>query len=323
MLFLFREMRTFILSILLFTLLACNNDDPIDVEANNQIEVLTPSYTRFDIQSEIDLFDLIDTNRISKVLQEVSGIVNGRKNTDVVYMHEDSGNSANVFVYDKKGNFKGIFSLVGINNRDWEDIAIGVGPIEGETYIYVADFGDNSAVRSSVRIYRFVEPELSIDDLASEFQKDISDYDIIEYQYPDGPRDAETLMLDALSKDLIIVTKREPFVHVYTLAYPQNLEVMNEAVFYGQLPLKRIVAGDISPDNTQLLLKDAGAIYLWNIEEDGPIKTMFNTIPERVKYIPEVQGEAVGWEHDGKGYFTISETDGGRAEPILYHYRLK
>lgn len=316
-------MRKFIVILLTLSTLACNKDDVDNEGTSDQKHELEPSYTRFDIVVKSDRYELHSANIISRELDEISGIVNGRKNTSLVYVHEDSGNSASVYAYDKYGVFKGLFSLVGVNNKDWEDIAIGPGPIEGETYIYVADFGDNAAVRASVIIYRFPEPQLNENDFTSEFQKNITNFDIIEYQYPDGSRDAEALMLDTETKDLIIVTKREPFVHVYALPFPQKTDAVNKAIFYGNLPLKRIVAGDISPDNTQLLLKDYGAIYLWNIEENGPIRTMFNTIPEKVEYSPEVQGEALGWEHDGNGYFTISETDGGRAKPILYNYKIK
>lgn len=312
-----------ILFYILLILSACTKEkEKSDNNTSDQNEELIPNYSRFDIVSNNDLYTLNDSNIISKRHEEVSGIINGRKNPNLVYVHEDSGNNATLYAYDKKGVFKGNFSLTGINNKDWEDIAIGPGPLEGETYIYIADLGDNSAVRSSVLIYRFPEPKLSNEDLASDFQKNISNFEIINFQYPDGPRDAETLLIDAITKELIIVSKREPYVHVYSLPFPQKMNEMNEAIFHGKLPLKKIIAGDISPDNSQLLLKDEGAIYLWNINNEGPINTIFNNTPQKITYIPEVQGEAICWEGDGKGYFTISETD-KRADPILYHYRLR
>lgn len=290
-----------------------------DVEEEDT--VLSPSYSRFDI-TDNDEYELYQDNILSFKLNEASGVVSGRKNPDWVYIHEDSGNGNVVFVYDKSGNYKGYFALTGINNRDWEDIAIGPGPIEGETYIYVADFGDNNAGRSFVRILRFIEPKMdpSKNNL---FTLSITDVDVLSYKYPDGPRDAEALLLDPLTKDLMIVTKREPRSHVYTLPYPQSTTTVTTAIFHGTLPFRRVLAGDISPDGKQLLLKDDGAIYRWFIEENNPVQTLFNQVPERLIYIPEVQGEAVGWDNDGKGYFTITEVDKHLVDPILYHYRKK
>ena len=43
-------------------------------------------------------------------------------------------------------------------NRDWEDIALGNGPVAGTNYIYLADIGDNSIDSSQYYIYRFAEP---------------------------------------------------------------------------------------------------------------------------------------------------------------------
>ncbi len=152
------------------------------------------------------------------------------------------------------------------------------------------------------------------------FTKNISDFDIIDYKYPDGARDAETLMLDVHSKDLIIVSKRDPQVRVYTLPYPQKVGEMMTADFRGFLPLKRMLAGDISADNSEILMKDDGTIYHWNTEDNDPVKTLFKQKPTKVSYIPEEQGEAVGW--DKNGYFTISESRSS-VHPTLYYYQRK
>ena len=281
--------------------------------------VLEAEYTRFDVQDNTD-FSLYDSNIIDYDLKEISGLVTGRKNQDVVYVHEDSSNRNVVFVYTKEAVHLGNIVLFGTTNRDWEDIAIGPGPIEGVNYIYVADFGDNNSVREWVRIHRFPEPDLPASD-GEPFEIIVDDYETIKYQYPDGPRDAETLLLDPFTKDLFVVTKREVFVHVYQLPYPQANEGYSEIHFRGQLPLKTLVGGDISQDGQQILIKSYGTIYHWNVEDENPVNTLFSQTPTSVEYIPEVQGESVGWTSDGLGYFTITETDKHEAEPILYYYR--
>lgn len=300
---------------------ACKDKETPKAETKNEqaSAIFESTYSRFDIMQN-DAYQWKTADTIDYNLREISGIVSSRKNNNVVYVHEDSGNGAVVFVYTKSGIFKGTLRLTGVTNRDWEDIAIGPGPIDGETYIYVGDIGDNGAIRASCRIYRFVEPIFSANDLTSTFAKNISDFDIIDYQYPDGARDAEALLIDQKSKDLILVSKRDPLVQVYSLPYPQKIGEMSTATFHGKLPLKRILAGDISADNTEILLKNDGTIYHWFTEEDDVVKTLFHQQPTALAYIPEEQGEAVGW--DENGYFTISESRSSAA-PVLYYYQRK
>ncbi len=276
-------------------------------------------YDRFEPVEMTD-FSLYDSNIIAPIQYEISGVVSGRKNKKVVYMHEDSSNRIVVFVYDYEGRLLGELVLTGTINRDWEDIAIGPGPVDGVDYIYVADFGDNKSVREEVRIYRFPEPDLPAADYDNPFKMTVNDIETITYQYPDGPRDAETLLLDKRTKDLIVVTKREARVHVYTLPYPQAAEGYADIEFNGYLPFKSIVGGDISPDGNEILIKDYGAIYHWTVEDNDPVKTMFKQVPQKPEYIPEVQGESLGWNAEGSGYFTITEIDNA-ANPILYHYK--
>ncbi len=279
-----------------------------------------PQYNRFDPLESIE-FSLFNESIISKKLIEVSGIVSGRKNKNVVYMHEDSGNRNVVFVFDTTGVFLGEIILVGVQNRDWEDIAIGPGPKPGINYIYVGDIGDNRSGRPHLFIHRFEEPSFTIDE-NNPFRIEVDEFNTIKYEYPDGPRDAETLMIDPKTKDLIIVTKREVNVHVYQLPYPQRTDGNNATIFFrGKLPFRTIVGGDISPDGNEILIKDYGAIYHWVNEIDDPIATMFEQIPNSVEYVPEVQGESLGWTWRGDGYFTITETEKINADPILYHYK--
>ncbi|MCC5918340.1 MAG: hypothetical protein JJU02_13555 [Cryomorphaceae bacterium] len=294
-----------------------DENETLDVPAP---PIFEPQYTRFDPIESYD-FSLFNENLITKNLIEISGIVSGRKNNGVVYMHEDSGNRNVVFVFDTTGVFIGELVLVGVQNRDWEDIAIGPGPKEGINYIYVGDIGDNRGGRPHLFIHRFEEPDFEYNEHGP-FKMEITDFETIKYQYPDGARDAETLMIHPQTKDLIVITKREVNVHVYQLPYPQKTNGENATIFFrGQLPFRTIVGGDISPDGNEILIKDYGAVYHWTGVASNPIASMFENAPTSVAYVPEVQGESVGWTWRGDGYFTITETEKIDAEPILYHYK--
>ncbi|NLT76895.1 MAG: hypothetical protein GXX98_10255, partial [Planctomycetes bacterium] len=62
------------------------------------------------------------------LIQEASGLVASRKNPGVLWVHNDSGDTARVFAIDTRGNLLGVCSVTGAKARDWEDIAIGPGP---------------------------------------------------------------------------------------------------------------------------------------------------------------------------------------------------
>ena len=92
-------------------------------------------------------------------LQEISGIIASRKNHDVLWVHED-GPQTSVVAINTSGRLLGTLTLTGVQTVDWEDIAIGPGPVAGVDYLYIADIGDNLAERSSITIYRVPEPAM-------------------------------------------------------------------------------------------------------------------------------------------------------------------
>ncbi len=303
-----------LITLLLF--LGCRKEDSLKAP---KPEVLEAVYSRKDVE-DYHSFSLFRENILTVALPEASGIVSGRKNNYAVYIHEDSGNRPVVFVYDTLGNYLGDIVLVGATNRDWEDIAIGPGPVDGETYIYVGDIGDNKSAREYLTIYRFAEPTISSANKKSGFRIEISEFSTIKFRYPDGARDAETLLIDPATKDFIVITKREVNVHVYQLPYPHSTNGFTNIYFRGQLPLKTIVGGDISPNGKELLLKNYGEVYHWYVNGDV-VRTLFDDSPVTIEYIPEVKGEAIGWTSTGDGYFTTTETEKHAADPILYHYK--
>jgi hypothetical protein len=319
--------KTFCLVLLPLMLLSCNKDDetvavltPLPSDADTT--VFAAQYSRDTLKTNPS-YSLFAEPHLTYKLREASGLVTGRTNKGLVYIHEDSGNRHVVFVYDTLGTYLGDIVLVGATNRDWEDMAIGPGPEKGKNYIYVGDIGDNRSVRSHLTIYRFVEPIIDLDTITIPFKLEIADYSTITYQYPDGPRDAETLMIDPKNSDLIVISKRDVKVRVYIIPYPQNTQEHAINYFKGALPFRSIVAGDISPDGKKMIIKDYGRIYHWHVDKSvTALSSLFSVTPTIVEYIPEVQGEALGWTQCGQGYFTTTEAANHAADPILYHYKI-
>jgi len=187
-------------------------------------------------------------------LNESSGIAASAAHTGIYYVHNDSGDTSRFFAIDAQGKLKGVYyfdgdhSLSALGVKDCEDIAVGTGPEAGASYVYIGDIGDNNAVRKYITIYRIKEPALP----SSAATPANTIAGALYLKYPDGPRDAETLMADPVEKLLYIVSKREDSVRIYTT--PLNFNPGDTVVLTSRGSLfvegsgteKWITAGDIS-----------------------------------------------------------------------------
>lgn len=216
-----------------------------------------------------------------------------------------------------KGKHLGTFYLENCEARDWEDIAIGPGTVDGSSYIYIGDIGDNNAKYAVKYIYRFKEPTVSLDVPPQDHI--IQDIDILRFRYPDGKRDAEALMIDPLTKDYYVISKRELKVKVYKSKFPQPLTSIDILKCVDTLDVAMIVAADISPSGLEIIMKNYHAIYYWKRHSGEIIAKTLKRKPEKLPYVKEPQGEAVAWDSEGSGYYTISE-EGGVDPCHLYYY---
>lgn len=258
----------------------------------------------------------------NKQLDEISGISASGIMHDIYYVHNDSGDTSRFFAINPDGRLRSVIYFKGdVNNpqgvADCEDIAVGPGPVKGKSYVYMGDIGDNDAQRKYITIYRIEEK--------SSWAKDSLIHAAavpVHYKYPDGPRDAETLMIDPVERQIYIVSKRADSVTVYTtpLNFKANDTLMLtkrcKLFFNGFRPFKWVTAGDISKDGQQVLLKSYVKVYYWKRQGNEPVWKTLQRKPAELPYQEEKQGEAVGFTPDGKGYYTTSE---GVFAPIYYY----
>jgi hypothetical protein len=253
----------------------------------------------------------------NKKLDEVSGLATSINNPGLLWTHNDSFNGAQVFLVDKDLKVKLTCNLAGIENRDWEDIAVGPGPEAGKNYIYLGEIGDNLAQYRYKIIYRFEEPALS----DSTDQITINNPNKIIFRLPDGKKDTETLLVNPKTKDIYIISKREEPVHVYELKYPQSTSDTIIAKDVATLPLTQIVSGDFSADGKEVLLKNYKNVYYWTVDTSKPISESLQQPAKVLPYEEEPQGESITFARDGSGYYTISEKNAGKKSFLLFYKR--
>jgi hypothetical protein len=289
---------TILFYIFLFKLTSCKDPEPsVGLSANFSA---TPTVNR--IQPD-------------NVLLEASGLVHSIKQEGVLWTHEDSGQANDLILITDNGQIKGKYRL-SVPNFDWEDMAIGSGPVANETYLYLADIGANDNARDLRAIYRFAEP--------ASLSAPVPAIDAIVFRFPDGGFDAETVLLDPLTKDIYIVTKFLAKANLYRLPYPQAINKAITAEKMGEMSIGGdLTGGATSTDGKELIVRSYTGIYYWQRQTGETFsQTLLRKYDKSLPYVFEPQGEAVCFEKTGKGYFTLSEI--GKASMVnLYYYERK
>ena len=257
----------------------------------------------------------VSEGAVSKKLAEASGLVASVANPGYYWSHNDGENPAEVFLIDEKAKIVMTCKLANVANRDWEDIAVGRGSQEGKSYLYVGDIGDNLSQYPYKMIYAFVEPALSEGDQV------ISKFDTIVFELNDGVRDTEAMMIDPMTNDVFIISKREDSVRLYRMNVPAKRGDTLQAEFKTKLPFTKIVAGSISADGTEVLMKNYDHLYYWKRFDAESIPDLLLRKPIELNYLQEAQGEAIAWTRDGAGFYTLSETVKNFKGNLIYYKR--
>jgi hypothetical protein len=253
-------------------------------------------------------------------IDEASGMADSRSQPGNIWIEQDSGSPAELALLGYDGVVKGKLAIPGVENRDWEELAMGPGPRDGVNYLYIGEIGDNNAQYPFCQIYRLPEP--------ASLQTPATQVERINFRYPDGPRDAEAMFVDPQTKDIYIISKREPNVHLYRLPYPQNINEVTVAQAYGELPsfgqgLPAYVTGAaISPDGNEIIVRTYSTLFYWKRKAGESIADVLqNGSSRQLPYRLEPQGEAICFDKDNKGYFTISEKASASSVNLYYYAR--
>ena len=279
------------------------------------------SYTTNDTQ--------VDTSRFAQPRQvgtmtdpgliESSGLAPSRRNPGYLWTEEDSGNPNEIQLLSQAGTLVARFTIDGAANRDWEDMAVGPGPVAGETYIYLADIGDNKLRYPEKIIYRFPEPGITGQILP--YTGHVTNAETIRLTLPDGPQNAEAILVDPVTKDLFILSKSDRS-ELYRATYPQSLSQSTLMTRQLVMPFDKVTSAGISPDNREILIRTYGQLFYYPRQSGESVVDALKRTPKRIPLANEPQGEAVGWAIDGSGYYTTSEKPDANPQAI-YWYRRK
>lgn len=251
-------------------------------------------------------------------MNELSGLIASKKYTGKFWTHNDSGDSARVFLIDEKAQLKAVFNLEGINAVDIEDIALF--QYEGRNYIVLADIGDNRAVRASIQLYVFEEPSYYEEGGAHLVSRD--DIRVLNLAYEDKPRDAEAIFIDPVDLTCYLITKRDLNVGVYSIPIATLKD--KDSVLLSRsasLPITFVTAADISRSGKYILVKNLTHVFLWKRKIGQTVLQALNHPYRQVSYEAEPQGEAICFAERDDVFYTISERVLG-LDAYLYRYTI-
>lgn len=274
------------------------------------------------------------------MLDEVSGLVASRRHRGVIWAHNDGSERPGLFALGDDGADLGFHPLMLDGVVDVEDMAMISGS-EGDE-ILLGDIGDNGASRSSIRMYRFAEPDPAV--IAP-----IADVEVLEYTYPDQAHNAEVVLVDDVNRSVVIVTKEQrrvdgipaelgPTAPSFVFEGPLDIggDESVELALVGTLdaplletrtvadpphPISRFglgglpTGGDVSADGALIALRTYETVWVWPRQAGTSVAESLASDPCQARVAPENQGEAVAFRDSM--LITVSEG----VNPFLFELR--
>lgn len=257
-------------------------------------------------------------------LRQASGLAASRNNDRVLWTHNDAGDGARIFALDVTGQSLGTYQLNGFSQTDYEDIAFGPGPVTNVLYLFLGDIGDNNAGRNSIVVYQIPEPAVYPGQAASPPTRNLKGVRAIELTYPDGPRNAEAMLVDPITGDLFIASKEPGLSRIYTATRAQ-LDAGSPIVltFVREIAFDVASGAAISPAGDEIILRQENLARLWQRAPGQNVGAALGGAPVDIPVVgtpTEENGEAIGFDPLGRGYYTLSDSTG--TQPLYYFERV-
>ncbi|WP_026415106.1 hypothetical protein [Actinomadura oligospora] len=232
----------------------------------------------------------IDDDRIT----ESSGLAASAAHPGVIYTHNDSGGTAQIFAVGPDGGVRAVLTLAGAKNRDWEAVAMGRDD-RGRPAIFVADIGDNlGGAWPYATVYRITEPDV----LRSQTVEPTA----FRFKYAGGPRNAETMMIDPRTNRLYVASKLFSGA-LYEAPAKLSTSGFNKLRKIGDAP-PFATDGAFAPDGRHFVIRTYFGARVYAMKPDGtPGDSHSIPLPS------QEQGESITFTPDGSSLLTGSEGD--------------
>ena len=254
-------------------------------------------------------------------ISEASGIARCLHQKDAIWLHNDSGDSARLFLVGLDGKTRAVVTLNIERPIDWEDMCSF--EVDGEKWLLIGDTGDNQRIRSkterSCELLLMKEPEIK----AGDGSVVVATADVISriaFQFPDGPEDCESLAVDTQTNEILLLTKCAP-QKCQLFRLPLSTKKGQQKLIaepIASLAVPFATSMDVASDNQSLVIVNmfSGALIrrgkdeTWTAACQKPITVL--TLPA------QPQCETVCFEPSGTSVLVNSE----RSQQPLWRIRL-
>ena len=284
----------------------------------------------------------VSVGNLSTTYTEYSGLSNPNKvqNKEYLWAIEDGATNYVLALNRNTAALSGKWTVTGMTTTDVEDCTSCL--VNGIPYLFLCDTGDNGNARSTIKIFRIIEPTITGSDGT------VSTYTEIICQFPAGNlpshKDVETVLADPDTGDLYFVTKRISPIKLYRLPFSETYSGTQTLEYVADLnndsALNTIsttyssnngyaVGGNISPNGSEIVIRSYSAIYVWRRNKSaetigqclarlydsvlthsyvgGGGHSSLTTAPKCLHPGQEPQGESVSFDYEGKNIYTCSE----------------
>ncbi len=261
------------------------------------------------------------------VADEASGIAAGSTEPGVFFLIGDETGTDTIVAVNGTGEVVAHIAVDGMSADNAEALtsgACGSTPLPGaaaDTCLYVGDIGDNAARRDSITVYRLAEPALDPP------PADPVPADAWEYRYPDGPQNAESMLVNP-DGSVIVVTKPDQKgspPHRMYIGAPGGGELAFVREFRppaAERPLRTLFTGNVATDLAsgpgRVLLLTYDEVQQYTAPDDSAPLTDFPDWPHRrLPLVAQPQAEGIAATDDGCGYAVASEAGPGGSNGSL------
>ena len=276
------------------------------------------------------LFNLKDAQ-----ITESSGVASSAYTEEVLYTHNDSGDTGRFFAIGPKGQTLATYDVAPIGAVDWEDMTSSTD-FAGQPALLFGDIGDNYRARPAIVAYNVLEPR--VDPRTSGVTGTLVPVDVHVMVYEDGPHDAETIFFLEKDRRIGIVTKEpdgqsgvyvedfdvfrsegdalpvNPVVtllrRVATIRFDRIARPFQKGDYSPESRLQA-TGGEVSRDGKRFIVRTYVEAFQWDISKG--LAAGLKKAPVRIPLPRTQQGEAIAYFGDDFSLVTTSE---GQRAPV-------
>ncbi|HSV40659.1 MAG TPA: hypothetical protein VLI04_17990 [Nocardioidaceae bacterium] len=233
---------------------------------------------------------VVDRVLSDPAITESSGLARSTYARPLIWTHNDSGDTARIFAIRPNGQTRATLELRCANASDWEDISTGP-----DHTLWVGDIGDNALARTTIQVYRLQEPQ--------EPRTGTVSCRRFDFAYPDGPHDAEALMVNPETGRLWIASKASDAGTFYRAPRQLSPDHVNVLTARGDAPAL-VTAGSFSPGGQRIAVSSytRAVIYRTDLTFVRQFELRYDD--------RSILGESLEYARDGAHFYRGTEGSG-------------